>query len=104
MGSPPTLTRQDEKRLKILAAAEETFLEKGFHAASMSDIARKAGISTPHLYNFYENKAAIALSVQEKMAEETFTLLTASSRGKNFVKFSWKRIVGSWIIRSRPTV
>lgn len=52
MGSPPNLTRQDEKRLKILAAAEETFLEKGFHAASMSDIARKAGISTPHLYNF----------------------------------------------------
>ena len=32
MGSPPNLTRQDEKRLKILAAAEETFLEKGFHA------------------------------------------------------------------------
>lgn len=78
MGSPPKLTRQDEKRLKILAAAEETFLEKGFHAASMSDIARKAGISTPHLYNFYENKAAIALSVQEKMAEETFTLLTGA--------------------------
>ena len=75
MGCPPKLTRQDEKRLKILAAAEETFLEKGFHAASMSDIARKAGISTPHLY---ENKAAIALSVQEKMAEETFTLLTGA--------------------------
>ncbi len=32
MGSPLNLTRQDEKRLKILAAAEETFLEKGFHA------------------------------------------------------------------------
>lgn len=78
MGSPLNLTRQDEKRLKILAVAEETFLEKGFHAASMSDIARKAGISTPHLYNFYENKAAIALSVQEKMAEETFTLLTGA--------------------------
>ncbi|WP_289185559.1 TetR/AcrR family transcriptional regulator [uncultured Parasutterella sp.] len=78
MGSPLNLTRQDEKRLKILAAAEETFLEKGFHAASMSDIARKAGISTPHLYNFYENKAAIALSVQEKMAEATFTLLTGA--------------------------
>lgn len=78
MGCPPKLTRQDEKRLKILAAAEETFLEKGFHAASMSDIARKAGVSTPHLYNFYENKAAIALSVQEKMAEETFTLLTGA--------------------------
>lgn len=78
MGCPPKLTRQDEKRLTILAAAEETFLEKGFHAASMSDIARKAGVSTPHLYNFYENKAAIALAVQEKMAEETFTLLTGA--------------------------
>lgn len=32
MGCPPKLTRQDEKRLKILAAAEETFLEKGFRA------------------------------------------------------------------------
>lgn len=64
--------KRNEKRLRILQAAEKIFLDKGFHAASMNEIAEVARVSTPHLYNFYESKAALALAVQEKMSSETF--------------------------------
>lgn len=64
--------KRSEKRDRILRAAEAIFLDKGFHAASMNEIAEAADVSTPHLYNFYASKAALALAVQLKMGQETF--------------------------------
>lgn len=75
--------KRSEKRDRILRAAEAIFLDKGFHAASMNEIAEAADVSTPHLYNFYASKAALALAVQLKVGQETFDALkTAMSAGK----------------------
>ncbi len=41
--------KRSEKRDRILRAAEAIFLDKGFHAASMNEIAEAANVSTPHL-------------------------------------------------------
>lgn len=75
--------KRSEKRDRILRAAEAIFLDKGFHAASMNEIAEAANVSTPHLYNFYASKVALALAVQLKMGQETFEALkTAMSAGE----------------------
>lgn len=75
--------KRSEKRDRILRAAEAIFLDKGFHAASMNEIAEAANVSTSHLYNFYASKAALALAVQLKMGQETFDALkTAMSAGE----------------------
>lgn len=75
--------KHSEKRDRILRAAEAIFLDKGFHAASMNEIAEAANVNTPHLYNFYASKAALALAVQLKMGQETFDALkTAMSAGE----------------------
>lgn len=75
--------KRSEKRDRILRAAEAIFLDKDFHAASMNEIAEAANVSTPHLYNFYASKAALALAVQLKMGQETFDALkTAMSAGE----------------------
>lgn len=75
--------KRSEKRDRILRAAEAVFLDKGFHATSMNEIAEAANVSTPHLYNFYASKAALALAVQLKMGQETFDALkTAMSAGE----------------------
>ena len=75
--------KRSEKRDRFLRAAEAIFLDKGFHAASMNEIAEAANVSTPHLYNFYASKAALALAVQLKMGQETFDALkTAMSAGE----------------------
>lgn len=39
--------KRSEKRDRILRAAEAIFLDKGFHAASMNEIAEAANVSTP---------------------------------------------------------
>lgn len=70
--------KRSEKRDRILRAAEAIFLDKGFHAASMNEIAEAANVSTP-----YASKAALALAVQLKMGQETFDALkTAMSAGE----------------------
>ena len=52
-------TRSAERRRQILAAARDAFAARGFHAASMSEIAAGAGVSVGHIYRYFENKEAV---------------------------------------------
>lgn len=44
------------RREEILKAATRIFAQKGYHGASMSEIAKEAEFSTGSLYNFFKNK------------------------------------------------
>ncbi|MCG6189289.1 TetR/AcrR family transcriptional regulator [Maribellus maritimus] len=50
--------RKQKKEL-IMETALELFAEKGFHATSISQIAKKAGISKGLTYNYFESKKEI---------------------------------------------
>jgi AcrR family transcriptional regulator len=50
--------RQERKKL-IMDSALELFAENGYHATSMSQIAKKAGISKGLAYNYFESKKDI---------------------------------------------
>lgn len=59
-GEPsPREINREQRFEQILHAAYICFTKKGFHSTSMSDIAREAGVSVGHLYNFFENRDAI---------------------------------------------
>ena len=59
----------DEKKSEaILEAAMELFAEKG-GAASMEQIARRAGVSKQTLYNRYANKVEIGRAMAERRSE-----------------------------------
>jgi len=47
------------RRDQLIDAAEAVFLDKGFHAATMDDIARQAGMSKKTLYQIFPAKAAL---------------------------------------------
>jgi len=47
-------------------AARELFIKHGFHATSMRDIARRAGVSLGNLYNYYATKDAIFESIIDR--------------------------------------
>ncbi|HEB61687.1 MAG TPA: TetR/AcrR family transcriptional regulator, partial [Bacteroidetes bacterium] len=47
---------RSKSREKILNAATELFAENGFNATSISDIAKKAGISKGLVYNYFKSK------------------------------------------------
>lgn len=70
-----------DRREDILNAALDLFLNKGFHATSMANIAKEAGVSTSHLYNFFTNKAEIAIAVEKQLIDSyhrTFAELSAN--------------------------
>lgn len=52
-----------QRKEKIEQAACELFIKQGFHATSMRDIAKGAGVSLGNLYNYYETKDAIFESI-----------------------------------------
>lgn len=54
MSKRETTTRQ--RRSLIVEAAAECFIKKGFHQASIRDIARTAGVSLGNLYNHFAGK------------------------------------------------
>lgn len=52
----------------ILEAATAVFVERGYHAASLSEIARRAGLGTPAIYRRWPTKAALAIDVFARSA------------------------------------
>lgn len=57
------------RRNQILDAAIKVFAEKGFHPATIRDIAREAGIADGTIYNYFESKTALMLGIFDRMNE-----------------------------------
>ena len=56
---------QEQRRRQILRAAGQCFAEKGFHQASMAEIAKAAGLSMGLLYRYFANKDALVMAFAE---------------------------------------
>ena len=59
----------EKKKDQIEEAARELFIRQGFHATSMRDLAKGAGVSLGNLYNYYETKDSIFESIVAKYLE-----------------------------------
>jgi AcrR family transcriptional regulator len=57
-----TDSRGVESSQRLLTAATQACIEVGFEATRLSDIARRAGISTPSVYNHYPNKSELLVA------------------------------------------
>jgi AcrR family transcriptional regulator len=97
----PDLAEREEsaKRRQIMEGAREVFLSQGFDAASMGEIARKAGVSKGTLYVYFDSKErlfeAIAHEECGAQAETVFSFdptdhgveSMLTRLGRSFVKF-----------------
>ena len=54
---------EDSKRAKILDAATKIFAEKGYQYATISEIAKEAGMATGLIYSYFKNKLDLLLSI-----------------------------------------
>jgi AcrR family transcriptional regulator len=57
------------RRKQLLAAAQEVFVANGYHAAAMDDIAERAGVSKPVLYQHFPGKLELYLALMDTQAE-----------------------------------
>src|SRR3954463_2856442 len=60
-GRPVRLPRS-ARRKQLLAAAQQVFVAQGYHAAAMDDIADRAGVSNPVLYQHFPGKLDLYLA------------------------------------------
>ncbi len=60
-----------ERRATILAGAATVFARDGYEGASMSRIAREAGVSKGTLYNYFKDKAALFAAYVSAQCSET---------------------------------
>lgn len=52
-----------ERRAQLLSAALDVFVAQGYHAAAMDDIAERAGVSKPVLYQHFPGKLELYLAI-----------------------------------------
>ena len=57
------------RRQQLLAAAQEVFVANGYHGAAMDDIAERAGVSKPVLYQHFPGKRELYLALLDVQAE-----------------------------------
>jgi AcrR family transcriptional regulator len=63
------LPRQARRR-QLLGAAQEVFVAHGYHAAAMDDIADRAGVSKPVLYQHFPGKLELYLALLDESADK----------------------------------
>jgi AcrR family transcriptional regulator len=56
----------DLQRATILQSAARLFAQKGFHNASMAELAQACGISKPLLYHYYRDKEQILFDIVDR--------------------------------------
>ena len=81
--------KDDEKRNSIKKAVVEIILEQGMHGASISKIAKSAGVSPATVYIYYENKDEMLRDIYSEYAEDIFShiisQLNSHMTGEQFI-------------------
>lgn len=68
------------RRLQLLDAASEIFVERGYHSAGMDEIAIHAGVSKPVLYQHFPSKLELYTAVVDSHAEKLVTAINGALR------------------------
>lgn len=72
----PVQERSRQKREQILQAALDTFARTGFRGTDLGTVARRAGVSAPHVLYYFGSKEAIA----EELVDHANAELHAGAR------------------------
>jgi len=68
-------TLRNDRRQAILDAALTVFANHGYHSASVSMIAKEAGVSKGLMYNYFESKEAVLLTLVNDLFDMMVTKL-----------------------------
>jgi len=66
------------RRSQLLSAAREVFVAQGYHASAMDDIAERAGVSKPVLYQHFPGKYELYVALVDQNADELVACVRAA--------------------------
>lgn len=81
----------DEKRERVMAAAEREFLENSFEAASINRIIKEAAIPRGSFYQYFEDKKDIFLYIVSTHKNEAFGFVESFIKDSDGDVFSFMR-------------
>lgn len=67
--SDKTRQKKDAKRTAMMQAAVQVFAEKGYHAATIRDIVKQAGVAIGTFYFYFPDKETLFVHLYEETAE-----------------------------------
>jgi AcrR family transcriptional regulator len=66
------------RRKQLLGAAREVFVAQGYHSAAMDEIAERAGVSKPVLYQHFPGKLELYLALLDESVAELVGAVSAA--------------------------
>src|SRR5262249_8784438 len=83
-GGRPPLERAGEVEERILDAAQEVFLRRGFESASLDEIAQTARAGKPTIYARYANKESLFEAVMARQVARNTQFENLVPQGRSF--------------------
>ncbi len=77
--------RKNEKKASIEKASKKIFLEKGYAAASVDEIAHLAGVTKRTLYSYYPSKLALFVHVFDEYLQRLTAAISKAASGPGSV-------------------
>ena len=84
------------RRAQLLAAAGEVFAANGYHAAAMDEIAERAGVSKPVLYQHFPGKLELYLALLQTHTDELINGVTGALESTSDNKLRVQAAVGAY--------
>jgi AcrR family transcriptional regulator len=84
------------RRRQLLDAALAVFTTQGYHAAAMDDIAEKAGVSKPVLYQHFPGKRELYLALLDESAESLLDAVRTALASTTDNKLRVRATVGAY--------
>jgi AcrR family transcriptional regulator len=87
---------KNDKEGRILRAAEAVFAGKGYHTATVSEIAAKAGVAEGTIYTYFDNKSELLFSIPKKRLQQfkrgmvdVFDIRDPLKKLRRFIRFQF---------------
>lgn len=81
---PKFRRRPADRPAEILAAAREAFVQRGYHATRLEDVARAAGVSKGALYLYFETKTDLFRAMVQETISPNIERMGAASKDLPF--------------------
>src|ERR1700751_1407813 len=65
----------EQRRDQLFAVALELFAQRGYRPTTMDDIAERAGVTKPLLYQHFSSKRALYLELVDSIAQDLLTAI-----------------------------
>ncbi|MCW2712089.1 MAG: transcriptional regulator, TetR family [Marmoricola sp.] len=80
------------RRAQLLTAALEVFVAQGYHAAAMDDIAERAGVSKPVLYQHFPGKLELYLALLDQSCD---TIISSCAKALESTEDNKQRVAAT---------